>query len=216
MITLAALQQATRTILANAGETQYSNDDLTLYINWAFNDFVAYRPSVSEAEFSDEVDGATAIFTMPDNLYEIDLVHVANIGFIEEYDAKPGVGLPASATGAQLAYRRRGSQLVFNVAPEYSFTVYYDAYYKRLVEQADAANAPRWAEEALAYYAAASALSGKSAGAAAIDQWDQSWDSGNPEHNPLARMSEAFYERYIQSVHTHTQSAEIHTWSPTR
>jgi hypothetical protein len=213
VITLAALQQATRTILANAGESQYSDDELTLYINWALNDFTAYCPAVSDVDYTNEVDGSTATFPLPDNVYSIDLVKVDSVGFIEEYDAKPGVGLPAS--NAKLAYRRRGGLLVFNTAPENPFTVHYDAYYDRLSEGTPA-NAPRWAEEALAYYAAAAALSGKSAGSASIDQWDQQWDSGNPEHNPLARMAEAFQERYIQIVHTHTQNAEIQTWRPTR
>ena len=213
MITLAALQAATRTILANAGETQYSDDDLTLYLNWALNDFTGYCPKASTVDFDDEVDGATMVFDLPDNVYSVDVVHVTNTGFIEEYKAMPGVGLPSS--NAKLAYRVRGTQLVFNSAPSNSFTVYYNSYYAKLVE-GGSVGVPRWAEEALAHYAASSALSGKSAGSASIDQWDQQWDSGNPEHNPLARMAEQFYERYIQVVHAHTQSAEIDTWSPSR
>lgn len=209
--TRTALLAATRQVLAGAGETQYTDDTLTECLNWGLNDLVAYCPDVSTVDYDDEVDGVTTTFTLPDNIYRIDLVHVTNTGYVEEYDAKPGVGLPSS--NAQVAYRRHGSNLVFNTAPDYAVTVYYDAYYDELVE-GGSVDIPRWAKEALAHYAASSALAGKSAGAAAIDQWDQAWDGGNPEHNPLARVSEQFYLRYLQVVLTHTQKHEIQTWRP--
>ena len=210
MATLTALLDGTRNLLANAGETQHSDTSLTLYLNWALNDLVAYVATPSDVEY--DGDGSTTTFTIPDNCYEIDLVHVEDEGYVAEIKLRPGVDIPTS--NVAMAYQKRGSSIIFNEAPGSgkAVTIYYDGYYTELVD-GGMTEIPRWAQEAVCYYAASSALAGKSAGAASIDQWDQQWDSGNPEHNPLARVAESYYASYLRIVTDHTHDPEIETWS---
>jgi len=81
-----------------------------------------------------------------------------------------------------------------------SVTIVYDKLYAELVDLMDVIPLPRWLEEAFTFYAASSALAHLATASGDLSQWDTKIDSGNPEHNPLLRLSEFYQKRADTSM----------------
>lgn len=78
--------------------------------------------------------------------------------------------------------------------------IVYDKLWTELVDDADIVPVPLWLEEALTFYAASSALAHLASASGDLSQWDTKIDSGNPEHNPLLKLSDFYQKRADTSL----------------
>jgi hypothetical protein len=208
-ITWATLRSQIQTLLASV-ETAVADADLLIYANWALDDLVKHVARPSDVDY--EGDGTTRVFALPDDLYEITVIEWASGEYALEYTPVPGVELPTAAYAAP-AYWHNNGKLTWNTAPTTSFTVYYNAYYARITDGGDSIPIPRWAEQAAAFYSGYLVLVSQSTESADIGQWDQKMDSGNPEHNPLARTAERWLRQYQRIIAQNAQQFTIPIWS---
>lgn len=71
-------------------------------------------------------------------------------------------------------------------------TVHYQAFYPDVTADTDVLPIPVWLESAVFWYTCAEAMYHRGADVSTINQWDTKLDAGNPEHNPLLRVAEAY------------------------
>lgn len=195
--------------LLSSVQSSVAEDDLMIYANWALDTLTSKVQRPSDVIY--EGDSVTTEFTLPDNLYEIRVIEWTSGEYAEEYIPVPGEELPTSAN-ATPAYWRDENQLTWNVAPTTAFTVHYGAYWDRITGDDDEIAIPRWAEQAIAFYTGHLALLSQSAQSDDIGQWDQKMDSGQPEHNPLARAAQRWLAEYERIIESHVSSHTISTW----
>ena len=213
-ITWTTLRNQIRDLLAQASTSDYTDAQLLIYANWALDDFTANQGFGQEKSLAVVADGTTTSFDAPADMIEVNSVKLSGGDYAEPYEPFPGSELPTSTSYTYTAYWMYANQLHFNEAPAVSsFTLYYKAYYTAIAEDADSIAIPRWAEQAVAFYAGYVALSSQAVGSGDVRQWNQRQDSGNPEHNPLGKVAEQFYAAYLRICQAH-QSQEIPIWQP--
>jgi len=169
--------------------------------NAALNALVAYEPRVDTYEFIG--DGSTASFSLPDDYYWY-------AGFFDANGARLTVLWPAESeyileSGEYSVIITPSGQVRFHPLLQLNdkVTLYYYARWPLVTDQnSQIGPAYHWLN-ALAYYASAELIIADALTAAGVRQFGTRIDSGNPEHNPVARQIEAFRKMFKEEVARH-------------
>lgn len=173
-----------------------------------FNDALRLFAAVhtGAASTSDIVgDGVTTEYPIPDNMIEtaesgslVTVLNVTKSNWLERSVFVPGENeLPD--------YHIWNSRLCFYRAPalDEQLRVYYSAYYPEVENDASVVNLPGWAFEAVKLYTAGRVLEDPVSQMSLLASFKTKVDSGNPEHNPLMRLSERYISEFWELINQH-------------
>lgn len=182
-------------------DRKFTEGELLVAIATALKAFAAAHTGYASVS-TYPADGVTVEFPLPDN----------NIG---TEDAVVGVMVgpawmrrayvwPSDALEARNTYLLwPGGTIRFPVPPSKDLTVYYVAFYPSPETDDSVITVPSWAEEALAYYAAAKLLERIAAKTAQLGAFKSRKEAGDPEDNPILRLVEHYYRRYKSILAAH-------------
>jgi hypothetical protein len=136
-------------------------------------------------------------------------VHWKDNQWLEETEYFPGMAWASatrSTTSSPVAYILwPQGKISFSRVPASGQTIklYYVAYYPAIVDDDTLITVPRWAEEPIKLYSAASAIESKSVKTGNLRQYNTKRDAGSPEDNPLLRLAEHYMARYERILAEH-------------
>ena len=191
----------------------YDEDLLLDAVNDALVAFASSHTGVA-SDFDIEGDGETSAFPLPDNIIEdegagVYAVHWGNNQWLRELEYFPGTQWTSperTTDSSPLGFILwPQNTITFSRIPEsgQTVTIHYVAYYDPVVDDDSMINVPRWAEEAIKLYAAATALEPGATKAAKLGNYKTRKDSGGPEDNPLLQLARRYMERYYRILAQH-------------
>lgn len=197
-------------------EFKYSNAELLVYCGWALDHFADHTAVATATSFT-IVDDVFE-YDLPDNLFKDDPVDVTLTVFTAESDDTRVYLDPIRFSDLVRLDNGEG----FYVTPENrlkitkedlgdatTLNLWYYAYYNSPSADSDLIAVPRWAYTALSYLIAAHALSGESLKSANIRQYNARPDTGQPEHNPLAKQQERYMKMYDTLLSKHDPQMRV-------
>jgi len=171
-----------------------------------FNDALVWLASVHTAYASmSEFEGGESQYPLPENAVMSDkracvqAVYDSGLGiWYDRADFFPG-----SDPGDGFYVWPDG---YVNLSPTPTGTVqlHYLAHYAEVEDDTSPVMAPAWSLEALKLYTAGRVLEDTSAQMALLGNFRTRVDSGNPEHNPLLRLSERYIQQAWDAVNAHS------------
>jgi hypothetical protein len=193
-----------------SGEFKYTNAELLVYCGWALDAFADHTAVATATAFDLVTDQDE--YDLPENLFEDDPVDITLTVFTTESDGTRAYLDPIRYSeivrldNGEGFYVTNDNKLKITKEDLGDATVlnlWYYAYYNAPVADSDPLPAPRWARTALSYLIAAHALSGESLKTATIRQYNARPDTGQPEHNPLAKQQERYLKMYREEIAKH-------------
>jgi hypothetical protein len=212
-ITWAALKVG---IARKLKDPSYRKYEEGLLMDAANDALVAFASSHTGAAstFGITGDGETYEFDLPSDIIEdegtgLHAVHWKDNQWLEEVEYFPGMewaSTTRSTTSSPVAYILwPQGKISFSRVPVSGqvVTLYYVAYYPRIEDDDTVITIPRWAEEPIKLYSAASAIEPASVKTGNLRQYGTRRDSGDPEDNPLLRLAEHYMQRYYRILADH-------------
>jgi len=180
--------------------------------NAALETFAAHTATASATTITG--DGSTTAWSLPDNIIETDdsiegVWDQTDKEWLEPVRFVPGDqwtdSTPTSSSAPKGWYIWPEDTL--NTTQVHAsgdiLKLYYYAYWNGVADGVDPIDVPRWALQALLYYAAAYCLAPGAISAANIRQYDTKADSGHPEHNPIFQQAKWFMQKYQEVLNRH-------------
>lgn len=139
--------------------------------------------------------GATSL-TLPDNLYTIEAIYDNSSDvFVEMLLLSAGASAANSSGNAFMEYPE-GKITFVNAIGADGGVLYYAGSWPKPESDSEAIETPRYAIPGVVMYASSYALLPRAVSSAGIRQYGSKVDSGNPEDNPLEKLSGYFYKRF--------------------
>lgn len=193
--------QIRRSVLKSLTQDTWGDEALKDMMGWALQTFAAHTAMPSGVTYT----GATGtVFTLPDNIYspldETGVVYLVTTSGFEAVN-------PYYRTEDGQSYDIWGNDLIFREELDGSkdLQIKYFAYYPEPSSDSDEIMVPGWAFSALSYLMGALALTPEGVQSANIRQWNDRYDSGNPEHNSLRAQQEHFIKLYEREIGRHVR-----------
>ncbi len=173
--------------------TAYNADLLLSSIHAAMIAILPWRQKRSVASLIG--DSVTKTFALPGDLHAIDgMLDMETMAFVPQVQMRAGESFPANDRSWFLF--PEGS-VTFATAPSLKgITIYYGGLWTAPLLDMDVLETPAHADLAMIYYAAAYCVLPEGNASADIRQYGTRVDSGNPEHNPKAKMSLHFLKMF--------------------
>jgi len=201
-----------RPFLDDVDIADFTNPELLLYCTWALDDFTLWYPRKRQMTLA----SGTKSFDLPEDFFRVDLVQWKRTDyywkFLEQIPRRPGYQFPSTEVDEDslpVGYWVTDDKLYLGQTAKVKFTLYYLAYWPTPSGDDDTIVVPRWARQALTYYASAMALLRKSVGNAKIRQWNRKEDSGKPTDEPLSPVVKYLLEQYKQVISDHVGVDDI-------
>lgn len=173
-------------------------DDLLACVNDALRMLASAHTGVASM-YSIVGDGATASFPIPNNavssseIYRIRGIYDdTNLIWLTEADMYSG----RKAKEGWLVWPN--GTLKINPAPAsgVGLTIHYIAYYDEVINDSSVIDIPGWAYEAVKLYTAGRVIQSPTSQLTLLANFRTKVDSGNPEHNPLLRLSQYYIQQF--------------------
>lgn len=167
--------------------------------NAALRMFASMHTAISST-FEVAGDGETSAFPLPDNAIEEIIQGV--------YDDRTNTWLrkveffPGEVLGSGYYIWPHGVVNV-NPAPRSDITIYYLSYYPEIEDDDSQIIVPGWAIEAIALYAAGRTLEDEASRMSIQGSYRTRVDAGNPEHQPVLRLSEHYIKQSEDILRAH-------------
>ena len=200
--------------LKDTGYNKYSEDLLQDCVNDALTAFAADHTGIA-SDHTVTGDGSTYTFDLPSDIVDAEgsgvfAVHWEKNLWLSEIEYWPGRAW-ASTTRSTSSKPRAyvlwpTGSISFTRIPDndQEITIHYVAHYPEVTGDSSDITVPRWAREPIKLYTAARALEPSALAAGDLGRWRTDRDSGNPEHNPLLRMTEYFMNQYWEKLSRQT------------
>jgi hypothetical protein len=188
------------------GNYKWDEDTLKDCLWWALDAFAHHTAYATATSY---VAATGTEYTLPENLYDGEPFDTT--GTVYYYDStlvknylNPSrytdwIDPYAQNTGF---WTRPSRTLWLASAPGEAYTLHVDyyAYYNHPYIDADLITIPQWALLPVSYLLAAHALTRPALKAGGIAQWRASPDKGTPEHNPVERSQDVFFNIYEREI----------------
>lgn len=151
-------------------------------------------------------DSSTKLFPLPEDAIEGNAVY----GVLYDGVWLPPIEMvPGERPAEEMGYILRPMGMIeFSIAPTTgrTLTLYYNAYYPAIEDDESLITVPGWAQEAVAFYAAARVVEIDAGKQARLGNYKDKQDSGKPTDNPLLELSAYYIKQYWQILAQHPAS----------
>jgi len=189
----------------------WTDDDMLDYVNVALQDITPHHARKITWETS-LIEASTAL-DMPEGFYAMGPVAIQVQGLywqmLVPYSWQPDETLPTPYTfslssNSYYEWPKGHVNFLFLIPANVKLRFNYYSYWDAIRNDSDTFSyRHKWFQEALFYNIMSQALMKGAVQSANLRQWNINVDSGQPEHNPMWRMSEAYRLKYERVLGDH-------------